>query len=116
MRCTKSGQLAAVNWPQSTVHNHIVTTSTLIAKDTHFDFCGRRYCTKDGPAWWVKTPSPVPTLLGPLSTFPIYDHHLRPIADPDSGGVEQNTFQGSLPTVAESIATAVARLHYGSQS
>mgnify|MGYP001606613799 CR=1 FL=1 len=116
MNCTKPEELAVVNWPDSRAHNHIVMTKEFIAPNMRFLVGNQRWCVTEGPAWWVESPLPFMTPVGPLARFPILDKHLRPIGTPEHGGVEQNTFQRPLPTLAESITGALNRMKYGSQS
>lgn len=101
MNCIRPGELAVVNWPNSSAHNRIVTTREFIAPNTRIWFCGKERRTVAGPAWWVESPAPVASIHGPVSRFPIYDMHLRPIGTPDHGGVEQSTFQKPLPVAAD---------------
>lgn len=116
MNCTHPEELAVVNWPNSSVHDRVVTTKELIPPNTRFFFCGKQRCTVDGPAWWVESPAPVLSIHGPVSLFPVYDKHLRPIGTPEHGGVEESSFQKPLPTLAETITAALNRQKYGSRS
>lgn len=114
MNC-KPDQLAVVNWPGTLFHNCIVTTKEIIPVGSLFTFLGTSLTNQEGVCWWVECGG-VQTTKGNITRFPVYDRFLRPIGTPEHGGVEQNTFQRPLPTLAETITGALNRMKYGSQS
>lgn len=102
-----TGDVATVNWPGKTAHNHFVTVKEFIPPGTPCMVAGKNYRGSTEPAWWVECATEIRASTGDMITrFPVQDKRLRPHRHPGDDAVDQTLVHHPVPAITKNLTGA----------